>query len=156
VIEIRDAAGADAAAICTVVRRSIVELCRADHGGDPVILGRWLANKTPGTVAAWIACRANNLLVAVEDGRIRAAGCVTEGGEVTLSYVSPDACRRGLGTALMRALEQRAMALGRSGCILTSTETAHPFYERLGYADSGPRLSKFGGPGGYPMSKRLP
>jgi hypothetical protein len=45
-MEIRDAMTEDAPAACDVLRRSISELCVADHGNDPTILARWLSNKT--------------------------------------------------------------------------------------------------------------
>jgi hypothetical protein len=51
-MEIRAAVPEDALAACEVMRRSISELCEADHRNDPVILGRWLANKAPETVAS--------------------------------------------------------------------------------------------------------
>jgi hypothetical protein len=47
---IREAVAGDAEEACTVVRRSIAELCAADHGNDPAILARWLDNKTPENV----------------------------------------------------------------------------------------------------------
>jgi len=50
-MEIRDAVAEDAPAACQVVRRSISELCIADHRSDPTILMRWLSNKTPEIVA---------------------------------------------------------------------------------------------------------
>lgn len=65
-MQIRDAVPADAAAACAVLRRSIVELCSADHGNDAVIMARWLANKTPEIVASWIAKDGNSVLAAVE------------------------------------------------------------------------------------------
>ena len=40
---------------CDVLRRSIVELCVADHRNDPKILAQWLANKRPCIVASWVA-----------------------------------------------------------------------------------------------------
>jgi hypothetical protein len=43
----RRAVLSDADAACEVVRRSIVDLCQADHHGDSDILAKWLANKTP-------------------------------------------------------------------------------------------------------------
>jgi hypothetical protein len=46
-MRIRNAVPEDAAAACEVMRRSIAELCVADHRNDPAILERWLANKTP-------------------------------------------------------------------------------------------------------------
>jgi hypothetical protein len=73
-MEIPDAAPEDAPAACDVLRRSISELCSADHHDDPVILGRWLANKTPEIVASWIVNPGNSVLVAVESGTILAVG----------------------------------------------------------------------------------
>jgi hypothetical protein len=49
-MNIRDAVVEEAPAICEALRRSIVELCRADYGDDSAILARWLANKTPDNV----------------------------------------------------------------------------------------------------------
>jgi hypothetical protein len=46
-VESRRARVEDAAAACDVMRRSITELCLADHANDPTILEAWLANKTP-------------------------------------------------------------------------------------------------------------
>jgi len=66
-MRIRPATAAEADAACTVLRRSIVELCLADHGGDPETLRSWLANKTPGVVAAWIADPTRRVVVAVDD-----------------------------------------------------------------------------------------
>ena len=99
-MEIRDALPEDAPAACEVIRRSISELCGADHLNDPVILGRWLANKTPEIVASWISRPGNSVLVAVESDTILAVGSVTDTGEITLNYVSPDARFRGASRAL--------------------------------------------------------
>ena len=65
-MEIRDAVPEDALSACEVMRRSISELCSADHHNDPVILGRWLADKTPEIVASWIRKPGNSVLVVVE------------------------------------------------------------------------------------------
>ena len=100
-MEIRDAAIEDASAACQVLRRSISELCVADHGNDPTILTRWLSNKTPEIVASWIARPDNSLLVAVEGGTILAVTSVTDAGEITLNYVSPDARFRGVSQACL-------------------------------------------------------
>ena len=94
-MKIRDAVPKDAPAACEVMRRSISELCSADHLNDAVILGRWLANKTPEIVASWIVQPGNSVLVAIENGTMLAVGCVTDAGEITLNYVSPDARFRG-------------------------------------------------------------
>jgi GNAT superfamily N-acetyltransferase len=153
-MEIRDATAEDAPAACHVIRRSISELCVADHGNDPAILARWLSNKTPGTVASWIARPHSSLLVAIEQGAILAVGSVTDAGHVILNYVSPDARFRGVSRALLGALEARAMARSSARCTLNSTETARRFYLANGYLIDGPPDHKYG-TGGYPMSKIL-
>src|SRR5260370_11974189 len=127
-MEMRDAVPADAQAACEVLRRSIVELCVADHRNDPAILKRWLANKTPEIVASWIAQPGSSLLVAVEEKTILAVGAVSDTGEISLNYVSPDARFRGVSRAILRALETRAVARGNARCTLLSSETARRFY----------------------------
>jgi GNAT superfamily N-acetyltransferase len=154
-MEIRDAVAEDAPAACQVLRRSIVELCVADHGKDPTILKRWLSNKTPEIVASWIASPDNSLLVAVERGTILAVGSVTNAGEINLNYVSPDARFRGVSRALLRALEARAIELGNVRCTLTSTETARRFYQANGYVEDGLLAGKFGSRASYAMSRPL-
>ena len=63
-MEIRDATMEDSVAACEVMRRSIAELCVADHRGDVDVLARWLSNKTPDTFRSWIAHQGNSVLVA--------------------------------------------------------------------------------------------
>jgi GNAT superfamily N-acetyltransferase len=153
-MKIRDAVPEDAEAACETMRRSIAELCAADHHDDPGILGRWLSNKTPDIFKSWIK-PSNSLLVAVEDGRVLGVGCVTDAAEITLNYVSPDARFRGVSSALLEALESRARSRGNENCRLASTETARRFYFARGYSEDGPSDGKFGSAGGYPMSKQL-
>jgi GNAT superfamily N-acetyltransferase len=154
-MEIRDAQLEDAPVASQVLRRSISELCVADHGNDPAILAQWLSNKTPENVASWIARPDNSVLVAVEDGTILAVGSVTDGGKVTLSYVSPDARFQGISRTMMSALETRAAERGNTRCTLTSTETARPFYQANGYVEDGCQDGKFGTPASYLMSKLI-
>jgi GNAT superfamily N-acetyltransferase len=154
-MEIRDARPEDAAAACDVLRRSIVELCDADHHGDPVILQQWLANKTPENVAAWISNANNTILVAVEGDAILGVGLVTVTGFIHVNYVSPDGRFRGISRGMMTALEARAMQHGATECALISTETARRFYHAAGYTETGPPEHKFGSAGSYPMSKSL-
>src|ERR1700733_332361 len=111
-MKIRDARTTDAAAACAVMRRSISELCIADHRNDPKILARWLGNKTPEIFAAWLAQPDNSLLVAVDGDDILAVGSVTDVGEITLNYVSPDRRFRGVSRAMLSALEARAVNRG--------------------------------------------
>lgn len=154
-MHIRDASLEDVPAACDVLRRSIIELCVADHWNDPAILDRWLANKTPEIVASWITNAENSELVAAEDDRILAVGSVTDQGMITLNYVAPDALFRGISRALLGALETRAASRGNTHCRLNSTETARRFYHSNGYTEDGPPRGHFGTSGGYPMPKSL-
>jgi GNAT superfamily N-acetyltransferase len=153
---IRDALPDDAETACNVIRRSIAELCIADHRDDPTIVRQWLANKQPDIVASWIARPDNSMLVAVDDGAIVAVGSITDAGEIQLNYVSPDARFRGVSRALLKALEKRAVERGNLRCHLISTETARRFYLSAGYVEDGPPQGKFGTTSSYPMSKQLP
>jgi GNAT superfamily N-acetyltransferase len=152
---IRDASAQDAPAACETMRRSITELCTPDHANDPAILNRWLANKTPENVTAWIIDPGSSILVAVENNAILAVGAVTNQGEITLNYVSPDARFRGISRAMLAALEVRASERGNTTCVLLSTEIARRFYETAGYIHTGPATAKFGARGGYPMAKQF-
>jgi GNAT superfamily N-acetyltransferase len=154
-MEIRDAVAEDAPAACQVIRRSIVELCVADHRNDPEVLERWLSNKTPDIFLSWLKQPANSMLVAVEGGSILGVGSVTDVGEINLNYVSPNARFRGVSRAILGALEARALGRGNVRCTLASTETARRFYQSAGYTQLGPADGKFGTTSGYPMSKAL-
>jgi GNAT superfamily N-acetyltransferase len=141
-MKIRDAIIEDAATACDVIRRSITELCFADHRGDAAILAAWLSNKTPDAFRSWIALEGNSVLVALEQGVIVGVGAVTGAGEIALNYVSPDARFRGVSRAMLGALENRAVKRGNVRCTLTSTETAHRFYRANGYIEDEPLAAK--------------
>ena len=154
-MKIRDARAEDADAACLVMRRSIAELCFADHGNDAAILRRWLGSKTPEVFLSWIAQPDNSVLVAIEEDDILGVGAVTDAGEITLNYVSPKARFRGISRSLLGALEARAAERGNARCRLTSTETARRFYLANGYIECGPPTLSFGTRCGYPMSRVL-
>ncbi len=154
-MEIRKAKAGDAEAVCQVLRRSITELCYADHRNDPAILGQWLRNKTPESFTSWISQHGTLVLVTVEDGIILAVGLVTGAGEIGLNYVSPDARFRGISRALLGALEAQAVDQGTTKCRLTSTETARRFYRTNRYVDGGAPVTGGGSVVGYPMFKIL-
>lgn len=133
--DIRAAQMREASAICDVLRRSITELCVADHQNDPARLGEWLANKTPEDVASWIADPDNCMFVAVAGERVLGVGSVRSGGEIALNYVAPEGRFQGVSRAMLRTLEDTARELGCHRVTLTSTFTAHDFYLAAGYAD---------------------
>jgi GNAT superfamily N-acetyltransferase len=151
-MEIRNAGLGDAAAAAELLRRSITELCVADHRNDPAILAPWLRNKTPESLAAWIERPSNSVLVAVRTTTLLGIGIVTDQGEITLNYVSPDARFQGVTRALLAAMEARALARGNVAVALTSTVTARRFYLSAGYLDDPTRTDANGAP---MLSRRL-
>jgi GNAT superfamily N-acetyltransferase len=154
-VVIRNAVAADAQAACEVMRRSIAELCDADHHNDPKILTAWLGNKQPRFFHAWLAEPDNSVLVAVDGGRIVSVGAVRDSGEITLNYVSPDYRFTGVSRALLTALENRAIERGNNRCTLSSTATARRFYLANGYLETGAARGNFGSQTGFPMAKLL-
>jgi GNAT superfamily N-acetyltransferase len=154
-MQIREAIADDAIEACQVLRRSIAELCSADHRDDPAILQNWLSNKTPANVRSWIAQADNHVFVATDGSAIVAVGSVTSSGEITLNYVSPDARFAGISKALLKRLEAKACELGNDTCTLTSTETARLFYLSAGYEERGSPKKLFGTGSGYPMIKQI-
>lgn len=153
-MNIRDAVAEDAVAACRVMRRSIIELCIADHRNEQQVLASWLGNKTTQNFLSWIK-PSNSLLVGIDGDCLLAVGCVTGSGEITLNYISPDARFRGHSRAMLAALEACAREKGNSHTHLESTVTAHRFYLRNGYVDTGLRTRKFGMDSGIRMSKTL-
>ena len=152
---IRAATAQDAAEICMVLRRSITELCAADHQNDPHILSQWLANKTEDNLQAWIAREGQIYFVAEIDGRITGVAAVSATNGVLLNYVSPDYQYRGVSKALMAALESWLKEQGRVVCHLISTATARQFYETLGYLPDGEPVMRRSGMLTFPMKKLL-
>jgi GNAT superfamily N-acetyltransferase len=152
-MEIRKASADDAEEACTVVRRSIVELCGADHQDDAATIAAWLANKTADNMRRWIA--QVHVFVATDQGRILGVGAMKASGEIALNYVSPDARLRGVSKAMVRRLERKAAELGLAALTLQSTATALRFYESAGFRGSGPPTKGFGITSGYPMTKTL-
>jgi GNAT superfamily N-acetyltransferase len=152
-MEIREACMEEAEELCAVVRRSITELCHADHQGDAATISLWLANKTAENMRRWIA--QTYVFVAAEQGRILGVGAMKQTGEITLNYVSPDARFRGVSKALLRRLELQGSELGVRTITLGSSLTALRFYDSAGYRRNGPPTKGFGITSGYPMMKNL-
>lgn len=136
---------ADAAGGIETLRRSIVELCTADHHGDALEIEDWLRNKTASTWAQWIARADAVVLVADRENRIVSVGMADLRGDILLNYVHPDARFSGVSKAMLSAIEAQLRACGVRNCRLESTLTARSFYERCGFrpmADNALILAK--------------
>ena len=132
-IDIRKAVLGDADAATDVLRRSIAELCKADHHDDPRRLGPWLANKRPEIFAQWLGDAKNHVFVAVRAGKIAGVGSITSEGYIGLNYVAPEARFAGVSRKMLAHLESEARRFGLARVFLTSTATARNFYLAAGY-----------------------
>lgn len=149
-MRIRLATHLDADEGSQVLRRSIIELCHADHHDDSVQIADWISNKTPETWRTWVNQNATKLYVATEGDRILGVGMMDDVGNILLNYVSPDARWRGVSKAILAHMEAEASNHGLMHCVLVSTKTARAFYLDAGYrADEGIENA------GDRMSKRL-
>ena len=113
-VGVRLARADDAEEAAAVLRASIADLCVADHGREPEIVARWLANKTPTDVRSWIEAP-GRVVVAEERGRIVGVGAAVASGWITLNYVLPEARFRGVSKAVLGALEAYLRAEGCAG-----------------------------------------
>jgi GNAT superfamily N-acetyltransferase len=143
-IDIRKAVPGDALAACALLRRSIEEGCRDDHGGQPAVLDSWLGNKTPANVGAWFSSPSNFAIVAQSEGELVGLCLLTQAGKVALCYVLPEALRCGVGRALLAAMEEQARAWSISKLHLHSPAGASAFFERHGYLNAGKEKACFG------------
>src|SRR4051812_40295524 len=119
----------DTARALAVVRASITELCVADHDNDPAKLARWLENKTDAHFTRWLADPDNYLIVADLEGTLCGVAALHRSGEIRLFYVRPGWQGRGVGRALLSALERGARGFQLRELTLQSSALARPFYE---------------------------
>lgn len=132
-IQIRRATEADAAGAISTLRRSITELCVADHQNSPTEIEEWLGNKTVESWRKWIAQDDAVVLVAEQERKVVGVGMATLSGEILLNYVHPEARFSGVSKAILAGLEEALKSQGVACCRLQSTLTAQPFYKSCGY-----------------------
>ena len=77
----------------------------------------------------------NHTFVAIdkENGKIIGFSELKENGCLNRGYVHKDYLKQGIGTALLEAREQKALALGISKLFSEVSITAKPFFENRGY-----------------------
>ena len=154
-IIVRPAKESDADAAITVVRKSIRDLCVADHQNNPETLATWLANKTTQNFVGWISDPDNFCVIAETNGHVLGVGILQRGGEILLLYLAPGAQRQGIGRKIHDALEEKAAHWELKSLHLDSTALACPFYEALGYRQAGPPVLRFETLRCFPYAKQL-
>ena len=152
-VSVRQAQVEDARVCSEVLCASIRELCTDDHHGDEQVIAGWLDNKTPETLRSWISGFEATIYVAEIDNRVVGVGGLS-GAEIALNYVAPGYQGQGVSTSILRALERTLVEQGVKYAQLNSTATAHNFYLKAGWLDSGEPEESLGVLG-FPMSKEL-
>lgn len=154
--QIREAKPDDTESICQVLLRSVREICAGDYNNDPEVLEQWCSNKTPEIIENWLGDSQNYMLVAENESNevVGVALYRRDQHAVNLCYLIPEALHQGIGSRLLRALEEEARRLGHKQITLTSSITARNFYNKHGYQSSGPAQYR-GKILGYPMYKDL-
>lgn len=152
---VRLAEPSDARAAADVLRRSITELCEADHRGDSDTIAKWLANKRPQDFLRWLANPDHFCVVAAADTRLLGVGLLHRSGEIRLCYLLPGMQRKGIGRALCEVMEAQAKAWGLRALRLESSASARPFYETLGFRSTGCARPGFGCTYCHPYEKEL-
>lgn len=103
-----------------------------------------LGDYTPEQVRAWAPAppdpavwhermSARHTLVAEERGEVVGFAELEENGHLDMFYARKDAVRRGVGTQLYGAVEERAAGLGLGRVFTEASITARPFFERQGF-----------------------
>lgn len=137
--KIRQANESDVEAIRAAHRRSILDLAAKDY--PPEVITEWGSDQSPRAIEKHKdSIRTKNELVWVAEisGKIEGfSALVPSINELRAVYVTGSAARRGVGTALLKALESKARKLGLRKLRMHSSVTAQKFYEKNGYQNLG-------------------
>ncbi len=130
-IAIREATLNDADAICRVHIASVRVLCALDY--TPAQIEAWVGRNVPENYRKAMQYKGETMFVAEIQGAIAGFSSLHR-REVCAIYVHPACTRRGVGTRLLNAVEQAAIARGIHTLRLDASVTAIPFYTAQGYA----------------------
>jgi len=105
----------------------------------PEVIGAWCVPANEDTLANFIKNPDQELRLVAEmdDKVVGLAALVLGASELRACYVLPAAARKGVGTALVREMEQLAVAHHLDRLELLSSINAEPFYAALGYQSEG-------------------
>jgi putative acetyltransferase len=121
---------ADAPALVRIFRASVETLAAEDYDDDQ--RAAWAAAADDETV---FEARLNDALtlVALLDGAIVGFATLRDNKELDMLYVLPDCARRGVGSALVDALERLAGGRGAKVISVEAADSARDFFLSRGY-----------------------
>ena len=129
-IEIRDYRDADGAELTAIFQRAVREIARKDY--SPIQVMAW-APDAPDTVDFATRRSAKPTFVAEYDGKLAGFTDLDDDGHIDMFYVNPDFQRRGVASAMLRFLAERAQNEKRKRLHSEVSITARPVFERHGF-----------------------
>lgn len=127
---VRRAGEGDAEGIWRVHMRAIRDIAKSHY--TPEEIEAWASPRNPAHYIESI--RNKEFYVAEEDGAVIGFGALDhEENEIEAVYVSPEVVRRGVGSAILQRLEERALDLGLKSLKMDASLNAVPFYRSAGY-----------------------
>lgn len=122
----------DRDAVWALRTRAIVETCSSHY--DAETIRRWSGSNMPQDFAAPVESR--DFIVAEADGVLAGFGLLDrQRGEVAAVFVHPEFCGKGIGTRLLRELEDLAWKNGLDRLRLFASLNAVNFYRAAGYRE---------------------
>ncbi len=150
---IRQARPGDECEIHEAHMRSIREICIKDHGPDEIrgwgyrpLGNRWTDAIRDGHI--WVVEYQNHIHGLAYIRIFEHNG--ENNAELHALYLTPDVLKRGLGLELATLMLDKAVEFAVKRVKLSSSITAHGFYKRLGFVDSGEMKKIL--IGGYPVT----
>jgi putative acetyltransferase len=129
-IEIRNYREADCEALAGIFQRAVREIARKDY--SPVQVMAWAPDARD--MAEFAARRtAKPTFVAEYDGQLAGFTDLDGDGHIDMLYVNPDCQRRGVASAMLRFLADRAQSERRKRLHSEVSITARPVFERHGF-----------------------
>lgn len=129
-IEVKKAGEEHAEAIGKVARDAIRRVNAKDY--PPEEIDRLVSNFSTSDILDFLKQRLT--IVAMHDDVVVGTGAL-QGSEIKSVFVSPDLQRRGVGSLLLRELEQAASKRGLQELVVSSSLSAVKFYSALGYVE---------------------
>lgn len=145
---------ADAATLAALFRASIEVLTAEDYDEDQ--RAAWMSAADDETAFASRLADALTI-VALVDGEIAGFASLKDKEIFDMVYVRPDMARRGVGTALVDAIEKLAGARGTTTISVDASDAARDFFAARGYVGQSRNTNTIAGQwlGNTTMTKEL-
>lgn len=138
-VKVRKALIEDLATIQGILHRSLYEVCAPAYKNNKEVLDLWASRRTPEHIKPWIEDPTCYFVVAQngKDDQIVGVGLLQNLNIIKLCYVLPEALGTGIGSLILKNLENQALLQGAQKIFLSSTLNAVSFYEKHSYINEG-------------------